>query len=216
MFDLGLPSFFTLLVYASGYLAFAFGVLCLACGLYYLAELIEEYTALTKKILTYTIYSLFGVHLLLWLWEGFPIQFVLVGIIAHAAYCSLLKTFPHFQWASVEFVSSVAMAIVNHMSWFYFFTHDDSRYYTHRIATLSAFFFSCVWLVPFMFFLSISANEQVLPTQGSGSSISQTGSHLTDHKPLKRTNYLLNLFGWVRDKKDEFIPAVVPSASKGA
>ena len=39
---------FTGLVYLSGYLFLIFVAICLACGLYYLAELAEEYTSLTR------------------------------------------------------------------------------------------------------------------------------------------------------------------------
>ena len=48
--------FFKVLVWLGGIGAFTFITLSLACGLYYLAELVEEYTVLTKKIIKNTTY----------------------------------------------------------------------------------------------------------------------------------------------------------------
>ena len=39
----------TLVVYIGGYLFLVFLAVCLATGLYYLAELVEEYTTASKK-----------------------------------------------------------------------------------------------------------------------------------------------------------------------
>jgi hypothetical protein len=44
--------FLDIIVYITGALGICFCILCLACGLFYLAELIEEYTKTTKKILS--------------------------------------------------------------------------------------------------------------------------------------------------------------------
>ncbi|KAJ2964107.1 hypothetical protein NQZ79_g915 [Umbelopsis isabellina] len=46
-------TFLHLVAYGATILAFCFVVLSLACGLYYLAELVEEYTVFTKKIIKY-------------------------------------------------------------------------------------------------------------------------------------------------------------------
>ena len=43
------------LVYTGGYLFLVFIAVCLATGLYYLAEIVEEYTRVTKKVLTWAI-----------------------------------------------------------------------------------------------------------------------------------------------------------------
>ena len=44
-------SFFTLLSYIAGYCVLLFLAISLACGLYYLAELTEEYPSITKKVI---------------------------------------------------------------------------------------------------------------------------------------------------------------------
>merc|ERR1712216_196323 len=60
------------LVYVSGYLVLLFLAICMACGLYYMAELAEEYSRLTKKILTYCIQGVIGIHVLLLIFDRFP------------------------------------------------------------------------------------------------------------------------------------------------
>jgi hypothetical protein len=44
-----------ILHYVSYIFLIGFSVLCLACGLFYLAELVEEYSVLTRKIIKWTI-----------------------------------------------------------------------------------------------------------------------------------------------------------------
>ena len=46
----------------------------------------------------------------------------------------------------------------NHCLWFYYFS-----YHYYQFSQILAYFFICVWLVPFGFFISLSANENVLP-----------------------------------------------------
>lgn len=52
-----------------------------------------------------------------------------------------------------------ALVIVDHFSWFY---HFSTVYYLD-FNEIVAFFLLCVWLVPFMYFISLSANESTLP-----------------------------------------------------
>lgn len=46
----------TLVFYLGLIIVSIFSVICLAAGLFYIAELVEEYTVLTKKIIKYTIF----------------------------------------------------------------------------------------------------------------------------------------------------------------
>ncbi len=45
-----------LLSYGTALFGAAFGTLCLACGLYYIAEFVEEYTVWTKRLIQRTTY----------------------------------------------------------------------------------------------------------------------------------------------------------------
>lgn len=64
-----------------------------ACGLYYLAELCEEYVMTTKRLIGYTIQAELLLHLLLFA-DRLPPAALAVGIAAHLSYLRLLKPFP--------------------------------------------------------------------------------------------------------------------------
>ena len=55
------------------------------------------------------------------------------------------------------------MAVINHFSWFYFFMYN---YYPFN--EILAFFIICVWLIPFGYFVSLSASENMLPSEAYG------------------------------------------------
>ena len=63
-------------------------------GLYYLAELAEEFTVVCGKVMQVAIIAVAALHPFLWLIDSMPFFAVLVGLVAHAAYwvqvCTLL------------------------------------------------------------------------------------------------------------------------------
>lgn len=65
-----------------------------ANGVYFLAELIEEHTALTKRVLSTTIRLELVLHVLLLVVDRGPWLPLLVGAAAHASYLQLLPCFP--------------------------------------------------------------------------------------------------------------------------
>ena len=64
-----------------------------ACGLYYLAELCEEYVMTTKRLIGHTIRAELLLHLLLFA-DQLPPVALAAGIAAHLSYLRLLKPFP--------------------------------------------------------------------------------------------------------------------------
>ncbi len=52
----------------------------------------------------------------------------------------------------------VVLAICNHFNWFFFF---KTKYFVFN--ELVSFFGICVWLIPFMLLISLSANDMTLP-----------------------------------------------------
>lgn len=133
--------------------------LSIAAGLYYLAELVEEYTVYTRKVIKYLILSTTGVYVCLLLFEELPISSIVFGLLGNAAYFWLLQDFPYFAITSPAFIGSVVSVIVNHYLAFSYFTSV-----WHPFHEVLAFFTVCLWMVPFTFFVSLSANENVLPT----------------------------------------------------
>ena len=138
--------------------------ICLATGLYYMAELVEEYSRLTKRVITYALRAVLALHLALLLFDRQPVSCVLVGAAAHGAYARLLPRFPFVQLGSVDFAVAVAGLVASHVLWLRHFWHD-----TYASAEyVAGFFVVCVWLVPFGFFISIAAGDTALPGLGGG------------------------------------------------
>jgi hypothetical protein len=123
-----------------------------------MAEMVEEYTQLTKKVLRTAILCVLVAHVLGWLFEDLPLSCLLVGIVAHASYFALLRSFPFIELVSVNFIGSALLLVANHAIWFRHFT---ITYYA--FPEIVAYFLLFVWLVPFVFFISLSANENALP-----------------------------------------------------
>ncbi|XP_060565478.1 protein TEX261-like [Ruditapes philippinarum] len=133
--------------------------LSIAAGLYYLAELVEEYTVFTSKVIRYLIIFNTSVYICLLLFEEMPFFTILFGLLGNGAYFLLLREFPYFALSSPGFIGSVVSVVLNHYLAFSHFTQE--WYPFHEVL---AYFTVCLWMVPFAFFVSLSANENVLPT----------------------------------------------------
>ncbi|XP_014788127.1 protein TEX261 [Octopus bimaculoides] len=133
--------------------------LSVAAGLYYLAELVEEYTVFTARIIKYMIFATTTVYLCLLLFEEFPFMMILFGLVSCLTHFLLLKNFPYFVLSSPTFIASIVFIFINH---YYAFSYFATIYYT--FGEVLGYFTICLWFVPFAFFVSLSANEFVLPT----------------------------------------------------
>ncbi|EME32084.1 uncharacterized protein Gasu_08280 [Galdieria sulphuraria] len=163
-------SFFVLLVWLSGYVLIGFLSLSVACGLYYLAELTEEYTTTAKKVLRFFIQFNLVIHGLLWVWERFPFLYVALGVVAHLCYFELLRGFPFIELRSPIFLSCVVTFILNNVGWMRFFLNHPQlleAYELSPVLPLFSFFAVEVWLVPLGFVTSLSVNDSVLPGSGA-------------------------------------------------
>ncbi|TRZ18389.1 hypothetical protein HGM15179_008696 [Zosterops borbonicus] len=170
----------------------AFVTLAIAAGLYYLAELIEEYTVVTRRIIKYMIWFSSGVLLCLYLFEQFPVFLVAVGLFTNLVYFGLLQTFPFIVLTSPNFVLSCGQRNKN---WGLFWGFWG----------VLAYFTFCLWLIPFAFFVSLSAGENVLPsTVQPGDDV--VSNYFTKGKRGKRSGLLL-IFSFIKE-------AIVPSRQK--
>eukprot|EP00029_Vermamoeba_vermiformis_P005377 TRINITY_DN1852_c0_g1_i1.p1 TRINITY_DN1852_c0_g1~~TRINITY_DN1852_c0_g1_i1.p1 ORF type:complete len:209 (-),score=44.82 TRINITY_DN1852_c0_g1_i1:131-757(-) len=192
--------FAIILRFASYGILFALATVSLASGLYYLAELVEEYERLTKKIIRYSVYAVMVILVLMWLFESYPFFYILVALASHFLYFQLLRRFPHIELTNMLFIISCVMLMINHAVWFSFFSQSYRPF-----EEVVAFFMICVWLVPFSFFISMTANEDTLPY---GSTISAAGEPLTADGAARkpRVNRLVSLFQWLKRKQEEIIP----------
>src|SRR2546423_8734165 len=161
-------------------LGFAFMTLSIARGVYYLSELVEEHSVFSAKLITRLIYAVITVQILLWLVDGFPFILTCLGVVSHIVYASNLRHFPIVKFSDPLFLLSCALVGLNHWVWFRHFsapsTHGSRSSYRDpyqsaapqpSFTEISSYFGICVWLVPFAFFVSLSAGEYVLPSMGS-------------------------------------------------
>ncbi|KAJ3415739.1 erv26 super protein [Chytridiales sp. JEL 0842] len=105
----------------------------------------------------------------------------------------MLDKFPNIQLEDPVFLGSCVLSIVNHFVWFFYFTENH-----HRFMEIATFFSLMVWLVPFMYFISLSANENTLPAFDPQSA-SRKGSK-------KKQNLVKGIINFVLQKKEEILP----------
>ncbi|KAI9269050.1 transmembrane adaptor Erv26-domain-containing protein [Phascolomyces articulosus] len=183
-------SFLHIIAYAATVLAFCFVVLSLACGLYYLAELVEEYTVYTRKVIKGMTVTVVSIHVLLWAVDRLPFLLLAFSIFCHGVYTMNLKTFPFISLTSPPFIASCVLVFVDHFLWFKFFT-------THYrpFMDIAAFFGICVWLIPFTYFISLSANDNALPMTGeSNNNNTATVDAIPSHQKKGLLRSMLSIF----------------------
>jgi hypothetical protein len=160
---------------------------------------VEEFTVLSKKIIQRTIGAVLLLHILL-LFDGMPFLQISVSFSCHLFYTLLLRTFPVIGLTDFAFVTSCVLVVADHFMWFAYFT-QNRRF---SFAEITCFFFICIWLVPFQFFISLSAGDNVLPY--ANVVVSAKGEGFGDHNRRRGLN-LKNVLGWVIDKKNELLPS---------
>lgn len=189
-----LPSLFVLIVYVSGYLFLLFAAICLACGLYYLIEIVEEYTSISKKLIRIAILVLLGLHFLLVVYEHFPLLQCSLGFIAHLSYLNLLGNFPFIEPASIQFVISSMLFVIDNIVWFLYFKRDVELFYRYQVApypAMAAFFLLVVWLVPCAFFCSLTINDAVLPASNAQFHAQSSSEYQSGQRKNRRRNVVM-------------------------
>ncbi|KUI65783.1 Protein SVP26 [Cytospora mali] len=154
---------------------FCFLTLAIASGLYYLSELVEEHTVISKRLLSRLIYGIIVLDLLLCFVDRFPFWLTLFGIVSHVVYLGNMRRFPYVTLTDPLFITSCVLVLINHLVWYrhfsarqknaynnmssYYDTPDDMPTFTE----IASYFGICVWLVPFALFVSLSASDNILP-----------------------------------------------------
>ncbi|BGP05294.1 erv26 super protein [Rhodotorula toruloides] len=178
-----------LVSYIAGLAGFCFALLSLANGLLYVAEVIEEHSAFAKTVGQRIIYAEIVLFGLLYVVDGLPLHLVAVGVVAHLIYLqNFSRHWPVISVKSLTFVLSCLIVLLSHYLSFRHFSsrslaaashHSYPRYdprkgryasqgaQTESFLEVATYFGVCVWLVPFYLFLSLSANDNVLPSSGT-------------------------------------------------
>ncbi|CAL9728481.1 protein Svp26p [Monosporozyma unispora] len=164
-----------LVSYLGTILGFIFLTLSIASGLYYISEIVEEYTEPTRRFLSKAIYAVIAIMVLLLIFDKFPVKLTIFAIVSHVIYLQNLKKFPFISLTSPIFILSCIGVLVNHYLWFQYFNKVEIppqfRYSQNYIperrasfAEVASFFGICIWFIPFALFVSLSAGDYVLPT----------------------------------------------------
>lgn len=195
-----------------------FIILCIAAGLYYIAETIEEYTIYSKQIMQYMIMAVLVILVICFFQESLPISMFLSAFSANCVYYSLLQAFPYIEFNSPTFILSVALFVLKHYVTLNYFADNFVPY-----DQVIGYFTVCLWVVPFTLLISTSAGENTLPTTshrggmhgGHNSSLSgaghnagmhgRSGSDVLTHyyaTKKKRSSFLM----YIQTIKEKFTP----------
>ncbi|KAG8326582.1 hypothetical protein J6590_038466 [Homalodisca vitripennis] len=145
-----------------------------------------------------------GIYLGFFLFEDLPTAMVVCGLLAQVAHLLILKTFPYVALSSPSFIVAVFLLLVNH---YFAFQYFNSIY--HPFSEVMAYFTLCLWLVPFALFVSLSANENVLPTLAETRPLLGEDNDVVSHYFSSRNKKygLLTLFNYAKD-------SILPQRSK--
>ncbi|CAL1529693.1 unnamed protein product [Lymnaea stagnalis] len=174
--------------------------LSIAAGLYYLAELVEEYTVIAGKSIKYLVYCTICIYIGMLIFEDFSILMIVGGLCSCVAHLFILQNFPYFFLSSPSFISAVVLLLVNH---YLAFSHFSTNWYP--FSEVLAYFTMCLWLVPFAFFVSLSANEFVLPTTSSGGVLEQDDSDVVSNY-FRKNKKKLGLLSFLKTAQESVLP----------
>lgn len=185
-----------------------FTVLSVAAGLYYLAELVEEYTKVTAQVIRYLILCCLAINGLFLLFEDFPVMMILFALLSHVVHLVILQSFPYFDLTSVSFISGVILLLVNH---YYAFSYFANNFYP--FSQVLGYFTINIWVVPFAFFISLSANDNVLPTTVNSGFNGETTPLMSNDSTDIVSHYIsfgrkkkLGLLSFLNNAKESLLP----------
>lgn len=173
---------------------------------------------MTALVIHYVILFCSLINVLLLLFESFPLTMMMFAILSHLVHYMVLQSFPYFDLSSIPFLSGMLLMVLNHYLAFSFFS---SEY--HPFSHVLGYFTIILWVTPFCFFISLSANENVLPTtilphqqhgldgnhvmheDEEGSSSRDLISHYMSNLTKKRKIGLLSL---LNNAKESLLPVI--------
>lgn len=116
-----------LLSYVSLLVHVCFVTISFAAGLYYISEIVEEYTERAKKAIQAIAVTTIGLYILLMLTETFSWTIIACGLVAHVIHLAILRHFPNIEIVSIEFWGAVILLMVNH---YLAYKHFQEVYYS--------------------------------------------------------------------------------------
>lgn len=133
---------------------------------------------------TLTSQAIITLHVLLYFTDSLPLLPILFSIFCHGVYLqNFSSSWPYISLTSLKFIASCLLVVADHFTWFFHFAQKAQeakkyrgpkfRYGGGRVGEadaepafmdIAAFFAICVWFVPLFLFLSLSANDNALPS----------------------------------------------------
>lgn len=187
-------SFLSLLSYVSLLVQICFVTVSIAAGLYYLAELVEEYTVVAKKVISWMVIGSVLLYVVFMFTERFSWTMLFCGLGAQVLHAAILKNFPYVKFLSTSFLGAVILLLVNHYLAFVYF---QQQY--HPFSEVMAYFTLCLWLVPFALFVSLSANDNVLPTSNERTPLLADNDVVTNYFSSRKKLSLLTFFNYAKE-----------------
>ncbi|GMI25912.1 hypothetical protein TeGR_g3451, partial [Tetraparma gracilis] len=169
---------------------------------YCAAEIAEEYSALSKKIITYLLLAVLCIHALL-PFCGVPVTPCLLSMACHVAYGTLLPAFPFVEPVSGPCLASLAAVALAHYTWFGYFKTE----YTPMFQ-VTGFFLVMIWSVPLGFFVSLSVGDDALPALSGGERVGAKGGAGGHHNVFK------SLFDKAKGGWDSLMQTASPGLGK--
>lgn len=199
-------------MYLLSWIAFIIIAICLtisvAAGMYYVAELIEEYTSVAKRVIRFVLISITVLNIfLIFLETQFTWTLWCIGMVSNIIYFFILADFPVITFLSPTFLFSMVLLIIHHYFAFTFFNN-----YYYPFPEILAYFTVFVWTIPFCFVLSLSANDYVLPQYAEPQRDRYTDDTLLNNGGDVVTNYFkkrankIGLLAFMRSVQDSILP----------
>lgn len=120
-----------LLLYLLSYVSIVFHIcfvtISFAAGLYYISEIVEEYTERAKKVIKSSAIVTIAIYLLLIITESFSWTLIICGLLSQVVHLAILRNFPNIKILSIEFWSAVILLLVNH---YLAYKHFQEVYYS--------------------------------------------------------------------------------------
>ena len=139
-------------------------------------------------------------HLVLYWFDKLPLTYISFGILCHLVYLQNIgPTWPLISLSSPAFIASCLLVLADHFLWFFYFADQTKAAKKTRgtyrrgdpgpsFGDISTFFAICVWCVPLFLFLSLSANDNVLPSNGARSPCYAFSMYSATYRPSAAGN----------------------------
>lgn len=157
--------FFWFVIIIAMFLILCFLTLSFAAALYYIVEIIEEYVVKTKKVIRYACFLVSFCLIGLLIFEGIPFINIAFALAAQGCHLMVLRSYPLIT-LSIESVSSILLFVINNYLTLSYFGNEMMLLggKDYHIIHIISYFLVCIWLIPLSLFISLTANDNILPT----------------------------------------------------